>query len=74
MRYVTKDCPKCGEKMTLLMANVHFRPGLLFNFHCDKCQKEGNNVMVKYNMKQFDAEAKSFKNQELAKLLADILK
>jgi len=68
MNWVMKDCLQCGEKMVLLTANFHFRPKLPFNFHCDKCGQ-----ILKYGMEQFSADAKSFDNDELAKLFGQLL-
>jgi hypothetical protein len=68
MKYVTKECPGCSEKMVLLTANFHFRPKLPFNFHCDKCGK-----ILEYGMEQFSVEAKSVKNDDLAKLFPLLL-
>ena len=69
MNWVIKNCPQCGEKMVLMTANLHFRPKALFNLHCDTCGH-----ILEYGNEPFSIEAKSFDNNELAELFAEILK
>jgi len=69
MEWVIKECPQCKTKMVLVIANMHFRPKLRFNVHCNNCQK-----ITKYGMEKFSADAKSFEPKDLAELLEALLK
>lgn len=69
MKWVIKGCPRCGEKMVLITANLYFRPKVKFNLHCEKCDN-----ILKYGNEQFSTEAKLLKNDELVELLALLIK
>lgn len=69
IKWVTKACPQCGEKMVLLTSNFSFRKNLLFNFHCEKCRHK-----LDYGNVPFSIEAKSINGKDLSELLIALLK